>query len=76
MPSSIRDLEHRLSAIRFEPRASLKAELLGRLRRDVEPPPKRWRRVGQALGLAAAILGVGLAIFLLWATLLKATGGM
>lgn len=50
----IRELERLLEAARFEPRASLEPEILGRWRRGEGPGPARPRRWPLVAGLAAA----------------------
>lgn len=63
-PEDLRDLDRRLSGVRFEPRASLGAEILGRARQGDtgagRQPPFRLR----VRGLAAAIAVVGLGLSL------------
>ena len=58
IPPELEELDRSLSEIRFEPRASLGPELLGRLRRGERPkgavPPRRFRLA--LLGVAAASL--------------------
>lgn len=54
------ELDRRLREIRFEPRASLGAEIRGRAERGEEPrrfPSRRLRNL--ALGSAAAVAGIG-----------------
>jgi hypothetical protein len=74
-PDDVRELDRLLSSIRFEPRASLGPELQGWLRRGGEPPERRERHLWQILQLGAITLALCLAIFLLWATLLRTAHG-
>jgi len=67
LPPDLHELDRRLRGVRFEPRASLEAEILHRVRRGERPaggarPPVWYRRQG-LLGLAAGlVLAVGLAL--------------
>jgi hypothetical protein len=66
LPPDLRELDRRLRGVRFEPRASLEAEILHRARRgelpDVARPTVRRRRRA-LLGLAAGVLlAVGIGI--------------
>jgi hypothetical protein len=70
-PDELSQLEHRLTSVRFEPRASLEAELLGRWRRGDEgypSPPHAWLR--RALGLSGVALVLGLGLGGAWRLLL------
>lgn len=65
-PDDLDDLERKLQAMRFEPRASLGAEIAGRVRRGEQAvtPAPRTSRVRRILGLAAgfSIVVAGLVI--------------
>ena len=54
MPEDLRELDQRLRAIRFGPRASLEPELLGRVRRGDQPGAGPIRSIRRSLLAAAA----------------------
>lgn len=56
MPDDLRDLDRRLRAVRFAPRASFGPELLGRLRRGDRPAATGGRGNRRHLATAAAAL--------------------
>lgn len=64
-PADGRDLERQLEAIRFEPRASLGAEIRGRWRRGERPPAAPSRR-SRLLLLAGSFALAGLAGLGIW----------
>jgi hypothetical protein len=74
-PEDVRELDRMLSSIHFEPRASLGPELQGRLRRGGEPAESSGRGVWQAVEIGLLTLAMCLAIYLLWATLLREAHG-
>ncbi len=70
-PDDLKELDRLLRGVRFEPRASLGAEVAGRWRhgeRAVERPRFAPRQV---LGLAAAALLLGLGLFTFWMIALR-----
>jgi hypothetical protein len=71
---TVQVVEHSLRQIRFEPRPSLEAELLWRLRRGGEQMDDLAGVPHLGL-LAVAIVTVGILIFLFWARLLSVTPG-
>jgi hypothetical protein len=65
MPDVHRELDRRLQDLRFEPRASLGPEILGRWRRGERAPPATDRRRVFALGGLAALVCLGAVLWLL-----------
>lgn len=63
LPEHLGDLDRALGAVRFEPRASLGAELLGRFQRGDRPGEKGPRRRVWLMGIAA---GIALGLAGLW----------
>ncbi len=53
LPDDLAELERKLQAMRFEPRASLGAEIAGRVRRGEQVPAPRTSGLRRILGLAA-----------------------
>lgn len=59
VPDELRDVDTALRSARFEPRASLAPELLGRIRRGevpAAPPPRMVPRWAAGAGIAAALV--------------------
>lgn len=58
LPSDLEELDRRLKEVRFEPRASLGPEIMGRLRQgeSAARPPRSWRRRQALAGLAATLV--------------------
>ena len=75
-PDDLQDLDRLLRAVRFEPRASLGAEVTGRWRRGERPAEPG--RIGPrlALSLAAAALLIGLGLFTFWLLALRPLGAV
>ena len=67
--STLLGVEDSLRQIRFEPRPSLEAELLWRMRGKGEPPDDLPALPAWGL-LVAALLGLGALIYLFWAQVL------
>lgn len=75
-PDDLKDLDRLIREVRFEPRASLGAEIAGRWRhgeRAVEQPRFSPRRV---LGTAAATLLLGFGLFSAWWIVLRPLGAV
>ncbi|MGH7509378.1 MAG: hypothetical protein ACREMZ_07900 [Gemmatimonadales bacterium] len=62
VPDGLRELDRKLRSLRFEPRASLGPELLGRLHRGDDPRGGAPRRLRRSLLAAAAVLIAGSAL--------------
>jgi len=67
LPSDLEELDRRLRGVRFEPRASLEAEIIHRVRRGELPAggdrPPVWYRRQALIGLAAGlVLAVGIVL--------------
>jgi hypothetical protein len=65
-PDDLRALERMLQAVRFEPRASLGAELVGRLRRGERVAEPRTDLVRRVLGIASGFALITLGLFVFW----------
>jgi hypothetical protein len=73
-PPTVQAVDHSLRQVRFEPRPSLEAELLWRLRRGAEDRvEQRESAAGGLLVLAAGL--IGLLLFLFWVKLLSLAPG-
>lgn len=59
-------VEELLRSVRFEPRASLGAELRGRWRRGERAPERSPHDLRQFLGITGAVVLLGLGVFLFW----------
>jgi hypothetical protein len=68
-------LEKLLGSVRFEPRASLGAELQGRWRRGERGPEHAVHNLRRILGIGGAGLLVGLGLFVCWVLALRPLGG-
>jgi hypothetical protein len=68
-PDGIDDLDRRLRAIRFEPRASLGGEIAGRARRGESPLPPARPPSRRLIGAGVLAAGIALAMLLLPAVL-------
>lgn len=67
-PDDLQDLDRRLAGVRFEPRASLGEEIVGRWRHgDGGRAPRRLPARWQAQAAALALVGLGLTVFWLLA---------
>ena len=65
LPPELSELDQVLRKARFEPRASLGPEILGRVRQGElpSPPPRHWQRRELAAGLAALLaLAIGVSV--------------
>lgn len=71
-PDDFRDLDRRLSAVRFEPRESLGAEIVGRHRRGETGAGSRPSFGSRLRGMAAAAALIGLGLSGFWLVAVRA----
>jgi hypothetical protein len=69
------ELDALLRSVRFEPRASLGAELRGRWRRGERGAERSVRDLRQIFGMTGAVLLVGLGLFVFWILALRPLRG-
>lgn len=60
------ELEELLRAVRFEPRASLGAEIRGRWRRGERGPERAVEDIRRIFGISGAVLVAGVSLFAFW----------
>jgi hypothetical protein len=75
-PEDLADLDRLLRGVRFEPRASLGAEVAGRWRRGERAVEHGRFAPRQVLGLTAAALLLGLGLFTFWWLALRPLGAV
>jgi hypothetical protein len=75
-PHDLNDLDALLRAVRFEPRASLGAELAGRFRQPSAglPAVPRVLRLRQMLGVTGMVALLGIGLFAFWRLALRPVG--
>ena len=75
-PEDLKELDRLLRQMRFEPRASLGAEIAGRWRHGEQPVAPGRITPRLALSLAAAALLIGLGLFTFWLLALRPRGAV